>query len=109
MMRSAVALFGFLTIPAIAALSLVVVPNGTSRAAGGEATFLIAGSDGYGVADCLTGGTECGTIVANAWCESQGFSRAESFGLAAPETITGSAQVSLSGRSERPIAITCAE
>jgi hypothetical protein len=107
MMRRAIALSGFVTILSVAASSLVVVPNGTSRAAGGEATFLIAGTDGYGVADCLTGGTECGTIVANAWCESQGFSRAESFGLAAPETVTGSAQVGLSRASERPIAITC--
>ena len=107
MMRRAIALSGFVTILAIAASSLIILPNGTSRAAGGETTFLIAATDGYGVADCLTGGTECGNIVANAWCESQGFSRAESFGLAAPETVTGSAQVGLSGRSERPIAITC--
>ena len=107
MMRRAIALSGFVTILAVAASSLIVLPNGTSRAAGGETTFLIAGTEGYGVADCLTGGTECGTIVANAWCESQGFSRAESFGLAAPETVTGSAQISLSTGSERPISITC--
>jgi hypothetical protein len=107
MMRRTLALSGFVTILAVAAVSLIVLPNGTPRAAGGETTFLIAATDGYGVADCLTGGTECGSIVANAWCESQGFSRAESFGLAAPETVTGSAQVGLTPRSERPISITC--
>ena len=90
MMRRAIALSGFMTILAIAATSLIVLPNGTSRAAGSETTFLIAGTDGYGVADCLTGGTECGSIVANAWCESQGYSRAGSFGPAAPDALTGS-------------------
>ncbi len=55
-----------------------------------EKTFLVPSSDGYGVADCLasTGG-ECGQVVADAWCESQGFSRAVSFGVAAKDEYTG--------------------
>ena len=59
-----------------------------------------------GVADCLSGASECGRIIANAWCEAQGFSRAETFGLAV-EDVTGSTAATISNRSERPISITC--
>ncbi len=106
MMRRAIAVLGFLSILGLAAASFTVVPNGTSRAAG-DAVFLIPASDGYGVADCLVGGSECGTIVADAWCEAHGFSRAETFGLAVEE-VTGSTEATAPGRSERPISITCA-
>ena len=106
MMRRAIAVSGFLSLLALAAVSFTVLPNGMSRAAGGEATFLIPASDGYGVADCLSGASECGTIVANAWCEAHGFSRAETFGHAI-EDVTGSTEATMSSRSVRPIAITC--
>jgi hypothetical protein len=106
-MHRAIALFGFLTILALTAASFIVLPNGTSRANVVNATFLIPASDGYGVADCLTGsGNGCGTIIANAWCEAHGFSRAETFGVAVDE-VTGSTSATLSSRSERPISITC--
>ena len=106
MMRRAIALSGFLSILTLTAASFIVLPNGTSRANVVNATFLIPASDGYGVADCLTGGNECGKIVANAWCEAQGFSRADNFGLAVDD-VTGSTEPTLSSRSSRPIAITC--
>jgi hypothetical protein len=106
MMRRAIALFGFLSILTLTAASFVVLPNGTSRANVVNASFLIPASDGYGVADCLTGGNECGRIVANAWCEAHGFSRANTYGLAI-EDVTGSTEVTLSSRSARPISITC--
>ena len=106
-MRRAIALIGFLSLVTAAAASFVVLGNGTSRANVVNATFLIPASDGYGVADCLTTGvSECGRIVANAWCEAHGFSRAENFGAAAEE-VTGSVTVRTPNRSERPISITC--
>ena len=105
-MRRAIALSGFLSLLTVAAASFTLVPNGPSKANVVNATFLIPASDGYGVADCLTGGNECGTIVANAWCEAHGFSRAETFG-AALEDVTGSTAATIPNRSERPIAITC--
>jgi len=108
MMRRAIALSGFVSILAIATASFVVLPNGASRANVVNATFLIPASDGYGVADCLTGANDCGKIVANAWCEAHGFSRADTFGLAI-EDVTGSTKASVSSRSALPIAITCAE
>jgi hypothetical protein len=106
-MRRTIALSGFVAMLTFAAASFIVLPNGTSRANIVNATFLIPASDGYGVADCLTGGSECGRIVADAWCEAQGFSRAETFGLAV-EDVTGSTEATLSKRSARPISITCA-
>ena len=106
MMRRAIALSGFVSVLALATASFVVLPNGTSQANVVNATFLIPASDGYGVADCLSGASECGRIVANAWCESHGFSRADTFGVAVEE-VTGSTEAALSSRSARPIAITC--
>ncbi len=105
-MRRAIALSGFLSMLAVAAASFVVLPNGASRADVMNATFLIPASDGYGVADCLVGRNDCGRIVANAWCEAHGFSRAGSFGPAL-EDMTGSTAATAPTRSERPISITC--
>ena len=105
-MRRAIALTGFLSMLTLTAASFTVLPNGASRANVVNATFLIPVSDGYGVADCLTGASDCGRIVANAWCEAHGFSRAETFGHAV-EDVTGSTEATMSSRSARPIAITC--
>lgn len=38
--------------------------------------FVIQNDDGYGTSDCLTKGSACGKIVADAWCESKGFAKA---------------------------------
>ena len=105
-MRRAIALTGFLSMLSLTAASFIVLPNGASRANVVNATFLIPASDGYGVADCLTGANHCGRIVANAWCEAHGFSRAEIFGHAV-EDVTGSTEAAMSSRTSRPIAITC--
>ncbi|AWN39771.1 hypothetical protein U8607_10400 [Methylobacterium durans] len=80
-----------------------------TEAAPVERTFLIPSSEGYGVGDCLTGGqSECGQVVANAWCESQGFAAAASYGIAAQEDYTGAIDtVPSPKRDERPIRITC--
>lgn len=74
-----------------------------------EKTFLIPSSDGYGVADCLTSpGSECGQVVANAWCESQGFASAGSYGTAAADEYTGAIeQPAVTKPADRPIRITC--
>ena len=106
-MRRAVALIGLVGMLG-AGMSLAVLPTTrTVAASSDERTFLIPASDGYGVADCLVGGSTCGTIVADAWCEAHGFSRAETFGPAAEE-VTGSTEAVATKQSERPIAITCA-
>ncbi len=106
-MRRAFAALGFLSVLASAALSLTVLPSAETRAAGQPSgTFVVPANDGYGVAGCLMNGGDYGKIVANAWCEAHGFSRANTYGLAG-EDVTGSTEVTLSSRSARPISITC--
>ena len=53
-------------------------------------TLLIGGDDGYGTSACLAEGAACGQIVADALCESHGFSKAQAFHKAEPEEMTGS-------------------
>lgn len=107
-MRRMLAVFGFATLVATASASLVIGPKAAASAAAAEETFVIPASDGYGVADCLSGNAECGKVVANAWCEAQGYVTAASFGIVAPEEVTGSTGMERSDRPlERPISITC--
>jgi hypothetical protein len=42
--------------------------------------YEIAANDGYGLQECLEAGTECGHVVADAWCEAHGHGHAVSFG-----------------------------
>ena len=74
-----------------------------------EKTFLIPSSDGYGVGECLTTpGSACGQVVANAWCEAQGYAAAGSYGVAAVDEYTGAIdQPVVTKPAERPIRITC--
>ncbi|HEY5794799.1 MAG TPA: hypothetical protein VIU82_07265 [Bosea sp. (in: a-proteobacteria)] len=112
-MRRAVALIGLFGIVG-AGLSLSVLPTTRTAAAPSEQrTFLIPASDGYGVADCLSSKSECGKIVADAWCEAQGFAKASSFGLASREDFTGSLSkvkaAAPAAAPEQPLVITCGE
>ena len=95
MRRSAAGLGAF-----AAAALLVSLAHGAMAAGDGEGpamapahvekTFLIPSSDGYGVGDCLTTpGSECGQVVANAWCEAQGYAAANTYGIAAADEYTG--------------------
>lgn len=98
----------------IACLALGLVSTLGHAQAGGppgkvERTFLIPAAEGYGVGDCLTmGAGACGQVVADAWCESQGFASAGSFGVAAPEDHTGAIASPVPAKvTEAPIRITC--
>ena len=57
-----------------------------SRAAESR-TLIIPSNDGYGFEECLKAGSQCGIIVADAWCKAHGFGASKSFG---PES-TGTA------------------
>ena len=107
-MRRTFAAVAFTAVLASAAATFTIVPTGGRvNAAPSAATFVVPAHDGYGVAECLASNSECAKVVADSWCESQGFSRAESFGLAAAEDVTGAVQtVSLTQR-ERPFSVTC--
>jgi hypothetical protein len=108
-MRRMLAVAAFAALVASGAASLTVLPNGATRAAAKEAAFLIPAADGYGVADCLTApGSECGRVVADAYCEAQGFAKSASFGRAAAEDLTGTVETAtVRPESERPIRINC--
>ncbi len=45
-------------------------------------TLIIPPNDGYGFEDCLKAGSECGLVVADAWCKAHGFAASETFGPA---------------------------
>ena len=73
-----------------------------------EKTFLIPSSDGYGVGECLTTpDSACGQVVANAWCEAQGYTAANAYGVAAADEYTGAISQPVPVQTERPIRITC--
>jgi hypothetical protein len=92
---------------ALAAGLFVAAPSNVTQAqAGSRATFIVPANDGYGVGDCVASGSACAKVVADSWCEAQGFARSESFGLAEAADVTAS--VGLANAS-RPISITCAQ
>ena len=101
----------------VALLALVLATATLPARAGSEAstvkhvekTFLIPAEDGYGVGECLSGGpSECGQVVANAWCESQGFASASNYGVAAQDEYTGAIDGAAPVKSApRPLRITC--
>jgi hypothetical protein len=106
-MRRAYAMLGLGTVMFFAAASLALLPNGT-QASSTEATFLVPATDGYGVAECLIANRACGQVVADTWCEAQGYAKAVSFRQTTPEEVTGSIQKTSLAPKESPIAITCA-
>ena len=107
-MRRAVALVGLFGIIG-AGMSLAMLPaTNTVAAPKAERTYLIPAGDGYGVADCISSKSECGQIVADAWCESQGHRSATAYGVAAREDITGSTPRPANvAQTEQPLTITC--
>ena len=89
-MRASFALDGALPhyfLPFVAAAIALASLKGPVQAQEGR-TFTVSLSDGYGVGECLTGGDACGQIVADAWCEAHGFSKATAFGLADDTTAS---------------------
>lgn len=70
-------------------LSSVITSTAPARAEGGH-SFVIPANDGYGLAECLSEGAACGKVVADAWCEAQGFGKAEAFGPADATEVTAS-------------------
>jgi hypothetical protein len=107
-MRRAVALVALVGIIG-AGMSLALLPaTGTVAAPKAERTYLIPAGDGYGVADCISSKSECGQIVADAWCESQGHRAATAYGVAAREDVTGSTpRPANMAQTELPLTITC--
>jgi hypothetical protein len=73
--------------PTLALAAFVIFSAGPALAG---KTLIVPGNDGYGLSECLSEGQSCGSVVADAWCEANGFGRALSFGRAAADDVTGS-------------------
>ena len=106
MRRAAVAL-AFTSVAGCAAALLIGLPSASLVAAPKQMVFVVPAHDGYDFGECLTSGAACGQIVANSWCETQGFSKATSFGPASAEDFTGSVQRVSLRTKEAAVAITC--
>ena len=72
----------------IAALLGAACLGGAPARADGSDTYMVSGDDGYGIADCMKQGSECGRVIADSWCESHGHAHALTFGLG--QDVTGS-------------------
>ncbi len=108
-MRRTLTGLAFTAVVAVAAASFASLGGGTSpRTSGAQAVFVVPANDGYGVGECLASGAACGRVIADAWCQTQGYAHAVSFRPAAAEDITGTVQrVSTASPAEQPVAITC--
>ena len=84
-MRRAFTMLGMGTAVFFAAASLTLLPNGT-QASSTQATFMVPAADGYGVAECLISNQACGQVVADTWCEAQGYAKAVSFRQISPRS-----------------------
>jgi len=106
-MRRAYTVLGLGTAVFFAAASLTLLPNGT-QASSTEQTFMVPAADGYGVAECLISDRACGQVVADSWCEAQGYRKAVSFRQITAEELAGGVQKASLGPKEQPVAVTCA-
>jgi hypothetical protein len=88
-MRKRLSVFACLAMAGIAA-AITMSTGAETEARPKPRDFVIAGSDGYGTQDCLATKTDCGRIVADAWCESKGFKRALAYRKLGAEEVTGS-------------------
>ena len=84
-------LFRHVVVPLAVGLSFQAILTSAPRAAD-SLDYIVPDSDGYGIADCMKPGMECGHVIADAWCEAHGHGRASMFGLT--DDVTGSTKVS---------------
>lgn len=89
-MRMRISILAALAV-AIAGAGLLLPREAAAQAkAGKQRDFVIAGSDGYGTQECLASHSQCGRIVADAWCEAKGFKAALAYRPLERDEITGS-------------------
>ncbi|HEX3496728.1 MAG TPA: hypothetical protein VHT02_06075 [Methylocella sp.] len=71
-------------------------------------TLIIPPNDGYGFDECLKAGSQCGLVVADAWCKAHGFAGSNSFG---PADEAAGTMDDASGSSIRPgsFHVTCGD
>lgn len=104
-MRTRISILAGLAV-AVAAMMIIAASGSRTEARAKQRDFIIAGSDGYGTQECLTSRSDCGRIVADAWCEAKGFKSAVSYRQLDRDEITGSAGTS-GGRPIESFLISC--
>jgi hypothetical protein len=70
---------GVILLPLLGAALVGMGPTSAARADGAH-EYIVAADDGYGLEDCLAAGSECGHVVADAWCEAHGHGHALAYG-----------------------------
>ena len=75
-------------LPLLGGLVLLAAVGRNNASAADKNSFILSDTDGYGITECLTNGSSCGRVVADAWCEAHGLGPALAFGRA--EDVTGS-------------------
>jgi hypothetical protein len=73
----------------IAATAVAVIMSGAAAHAEKRLFIIASHTDGYGVDNCLASGAACGKAVANSYCRSHDFAKAESFRKVDRDDITG--------------------
>jgi hypothetical protein len=68
----------FFLVGGISAALAVKIPAGAVE----SRTLIIPPNDGYGFEECLKPGSQCGLVVADAWCKAHGFAGSNGFGPA---------------------------
>jgi hypothetical protein len=107
-MRGKLTAFGLAGALLVSGISLSLLGTEATQAAPStSATFLVPVNDGYGIGECAAANSTCGKVVADSWCEAQGYGHSESFGVADAADVTGA--LPGAAASDRPIAITCAQ
>lgn len=71
-----------IAVPLLGGLLLAAAHGGGARAEEARKIYLLTGSDGYGVVECLTQKKNCGKIIADSWCEAHGHGPALAYGRA---------------------------
>ena len=81
----------------IAAMAIAVIMSGAAAHAEKRLFILANPADGYGVDSCLSTGAACGKTVANSYCHSHQFAKADSFRKVGRDDITGAIPADATG------------
>ena len=73
----------------------------------GPSQAVIGTADGYGVSECLTSGESCGSLVAQAWCRSNGYEQVVALRRADIDDITNALGTLVASETGSSVVIDC--
>lgn len=107
-MRMRVSILAALMVAATSVAIFATSGSDTEAKATKQRDFVITGSDGYGTQECLASQSNCGRIVADAWCEAKGFKAALAYRQLDRDEVTGSTNAKTpSGKPVENFLISC--